>query len=44
MIAHFVFVIATLLDAKGPFSNNDVENPVRYIINYLSTKSYSTVS
>ena len=33
MIALFVFIIATLLDAKGPFSNNVIENPARYIIN-----------
>ena len=32
-IALFVFIIATLLDAKGPFSNNVIENPARYIIN-----------
>ena len=33
MIALFVFIIASLLDAKGPFSNNVIENPARYIIN-----------
>ena len=31
MIALFAFIIVTSLDAKGPFSNNVVENPVRYI-------------
>lgn len=33
MIALFVFIIVTLLDGKGPFSNNVIENPARYVIN-----------
>ena len=31
MVALLVFIMATLLDAKGPFGNNVYKDPARYL-------------